>query len=212
MESNEDLRQLFDVLRQYKDKNGLNPVFTAVTIVGNPNFEKIEQSCFKSYSFEPFNETLKKYPLHDQVYSLYLDGIRKRLFVPVFHGREHLNVQRWMKQLKLQNPSVLELFNYGITGVSNGMFSEELPDFQAAFDLDTPNDLLYMVNVLTEGLHLFNELFGYESKYFVPTNGPFNNSLERVLNQNGIIYINTGKKQLEPLGNNNYKTNIRFLG
>jgi len=66
--------------------------------------------------------------------------------------------------------------------------------------------------VLAEGLKLFENLFGYPSKYFVPTNGPFNNELEAVLEKNGVRYINTAKKQIEPLGDGQYKTNIRFLG
>ena len=47
---------------------------------------------------------------------------------------------------------------------------------------------------------------------FVPTNGPFNNSLEKVLAQNGIKFINSAKIQHEPQGNGIYKKNIRFIG
>jgi hypothetical protein len=212
LESNEDLKQLYDVLRKYKDRNGQNPVFTAVAIVGNPDFERIGKSEFKTYFYEPFTETLKKYSAHDQVFDFYQEGIKNRLFVPIFHGREHLNVQRWMKELQKGNPSVLEAFDHGVTGIDRGKYGEQLPDFQAAFDLDLPEDITYMKDVLKEGLDLFEQLFGYSSKYFVPTNGPFNNSLESVLSQNGVKFINTAKKQIEPLGNNQYKANVRFLG
>lgn len=212
LESNEDLKLLYQVLSQYQDKKSRAPVFTAVSIVGNPDFVKIEESEFKTYFYEPFTETLKKYPAHNQVFDLYKEGIKNRLFVPVFHGREHLNVQRWMKELQKGNSSVLDAFHQGITGIDKGKNGEKLPDFQAAFDLDFPEDVKYMRDVLKEGLDLFELLFGYSSKYFVPTNGPFNNSLEKVLKDGGVEYINTGKKQVEPLGNNQYKTNVRFLG
>jgi hypothetical protein len=46
----------------------------------------------------------------------------------------------------------------------------------------------------------------------VPTNGPFNNFLEKTLQTNGVKFINTAKKQIEPLGNNKFNTNFRFLG
>jgi hypothetical protein len=212
LESNNDLQQLYNVLRRYRDKNNQTPVFTAVAIVGNPDFEKIEESDFKNYFYEPFTETLKKYPEHDHVLNLYQKGIINRLFVPIFHGREHLNVQRWMRELQEGNPSVLEAFHHGVTGVDKGKYGEPLPDFQAAFDLDKPEDLVYMQAVLKEGLTLFEQLFGFKSAYFVPTNGLFNNTLESILKQKGVSYISTGKKQMEPLGNNKYKTNIRFLG
>ncbi|MCH7412059.1 hypothetical protein MM213_01080 [Belliella sp. R4-6] len=212
LENNEDLSMLYEVLTKHKDRNSSHPVFTSVAIVGNPDFEKIKASNYKKYFFEPFTETLKKYPNHEHVYALYQQGIQERLFVPVFHGREHLNVQRWMKELQNGNLSVLDAFGNGVTGLNKGKYGENLPDFQAAFDLDQVSDIEYMKEVLNEGLQWFEKLFGYKSKYFVPTNGPFNNSLEVVLHENGVQYVNTGKKQLEPLGNGQYKTNIRFLG
>ena len=212
LEANQDLEMLFEVLCNFKDKNNMSPVFTAVTIVGNPDFEKIKETGFKSYYFEPFTETLKKYPEHNLVYALYQEGIKKRLFVPVFHGREHLNVLRWIRELQSENPSVLEAFKSRVTGLDSGMFGEKLPEFQAAFDIDLPEDFVYLEEILKDGLELFEQLFGYKSKYFVPTNGPFNNSLELTLSDKGVKYINTAKKQIEPLGNRQYKTNFRFLG
>ncbi|MBJ7429172.1 MAG: hypothetical protein JHD28_09480, partial [Bacteroidia bacterium] len=110
------------------------------------------------------------------------------------------------------NKSVIQAFHEGVTGVDRGSNLEPLSDFQAAFDIDKPEDTLYLEDVLTEGLTLFKELFGYQSEYFVPTNGPFNNFLEKTLQTNGVKFINTAKKQIEPLGNNKFNTNIRFLG
>ncbi len=212
LENNDDLTSLFEVLSKFKDRNGNNPVVTAVSIVGNPDFKKILDNEFRSYYYEPFTETLKNYPNHDEVFSLYKEGISKRLFVPVFHGREHLNVKRWIRDLQNGNKSVIQAFHEGVTGIDRGSNLEPLPDFQAAFDIDKPEDTFYLEEVLTGGLKMFNELFGYQSEYFVPTNGPFNNSLEKTLQTNGVNFINTAKKQIEPLGNNEFNTNIRFLG
>jgi hypothetical protein len=212
LESNADLESLYSVLEKHKDKNGNSAVFTAVAIVANPNFQEIQQSGFTKYHFESFTKTLDRYPNHNNVFSLYKEGLQNKLFIPIFHGREHLNVQRWMRALQNNNTSVLYAFKHCVTGIDRGKLNEPLPDFQAAFDLDYPEDVLYMKDILQDGLILFEKLFGYKSKYFVPTNGPFNNSLEVVLKDYGVNYINTAKKQLEPLGNDRYKTNIRFLG
>ena len=132
--------------------------------------------------------------------------------VPIFHGREHLNVQRWLRALKSGNKSTLAAFDCGVTGIYNGINDEPIPEFQAAYDIDTPDDIPYLKEVLTSGLKLFEDLYGYKSTYFVPTNGPFNNSLESVLRDNGLRYINSGKIQREPLGNGLYKKNYRYLG
>lgn len=212
LECNKDLEELFDVLSQFKDSTGRHPVMTGVNVVANPVFDKIKETNYQEYSYEPYTETCKRYPEHDRVYELWKKGIDERLFVPVFHGREHLNVQRWLRALQSGNRSTLLAFDCGVTGVSNGIDGEKIPGFQAAFDLDDISDLAYMKEVLSSGLSLFEQLYGYKARYFVPTNGPFNNTLEKDLLDAGVKYINSGKKQQEPLGHGQYKTNTRFLG
>ena len=212
LESNKDLECLLEVLAKHKDKNGRPPVMTGVNVVANPVFEKIKEGRYTEYFYEPYIETLKRYPEHDRVYDLWKEGISNRLFVPIFHGREHLNVQRWLRALKNGHRSTLLAFENNITGISKGINGELIPNLQAAFDLDTKDDLPYMAEVLKTGLDLFEKLYGYRSRYFVPTNGPFNNSLEKVLYENGVRYINSEKIQREPLGNGQYRKNLRFLG
>jgi len=212
LECNQDLEELFNVLSQYKDSTGRHPVMTGVNVVANPDFEKIKESDYTEYFYEPYTETCKRYPGHEKVYELWKKGIEERLFVPIFHGREHLNVQRWQRYLQSGNESVRLAFDCSVTGISRGLDKQLLPDFQAAFDLDTMDDLPYMKEVLSSGLSLFEDLYGFKAGYFVPTNGPFNNSLEKDLLEGGVKYVNTGKKQQEPLGNGQYKVNTRFLG
>lgn len=212
LESNKDLEELFNVLVQYKDSTGRHPVMTGVNVVANPVFERIKETEYKEYFYEPYTETCLRYPEHDRVYDLWKKGIEERLIVPIFHGREHLNVQRWLRALQNGNKSTLLAFENGVTGIYNGINGESIPEFQAAFDLDSIEDLPYMKDVLNTGLDLFERLYGYKSKYFVPTNGPFNNTLEKDLFEAGVRYINTGKKQREPLGNGKYKINTRFIG
>ena len=212
LESNKDLECLFETLSKFKDKNGRHPVMTGVNVVANPNFEKIKENGYTQYVYEPYTETLKRYPAHDRVYALWKEGIERRLSVPIFHGREHLNVQRWLRALRSGHRSTLLAFDNCVTGIYNGIDEEKIPEFQAAFDIDTLDDLPYLEEVIVTGLDLFKELYGYNSSYFVPTNGPFNNSLESVLWEKGVRYINSGKIQREPLGNGQYRKNIRFLG
>ena len=211
LESNDDLMALMETLTKFTDKTGRHPVMTGVNVVANPDFEKIQQNGFSEYAYEPFTETCKKYSNHDQVYALWKEGIAQRLIVPIFHGREHLNVQFWMRTLRNGNKSALWGFENNVTGMP-GINGEKLPDFQAAFNIDTVADLPYQKEVIQTGLDLFEQLYGYRSKYFVPTNGPFNNSLEKDLFDAGIKYINTGKKQREPLGDGQYRINTRYLG
>lgn len=212
LESNNDMTAMMETLSRFTDMSGRHPVLTGVNVVANPVFEKIRENGFTEYVYEPYTETLKRYPAHDKVYDLWKEGIEKRLMVPIFHGREHLNVQRWLRALRDGNKSTLLAFDCGVTGIYNGINGEPIPEFQAAFDIDTQDDLPYLHEVLSTGLDLFNDLYGYRSSYFVPTNGPFNNTLEPVLLDKGVKYINSGKIQHEPLGNGEYKKNYRYLG
>ena len=211
LECNDGLIALMETLSKFKDVTGRPPVFTGVNVVANPDFEKIKQNGFLEYVYEPYTETCKRYDNHERVYELWKEAIAKRLIVPIFHGREHLNAQFWLRALQMGDKSTLLGFENEVTGMP-GIKGEKLPDFQAAFDIDTVEDLPYQKEVIKTGLDLFEQLYGYRSKYFVPTNGPFNNSLEKDLFDAGIRYINTGKKQREPLGNGQYRVNTRFLG
>jgi hypothetical protein len=212
IESNDDIELLYETLSKFKDGNGNHPVFTAVNIVANPDFDKIRAGGFKEYFFEPFTKTLESYSDSDKVYKLYKEGIERKLFVPVFHGREHLNVQRWMRVLQTGNESIHRAFDHRITSVFEGVNGEFLGDFQAAFDPDFPEDIIYMQDVLADGLELFEKLWGYKSSYFVPTNGPFNNSLEEILHKNKVKYILGERIQHEPYGNAKYKKHIHYIG
>lgn len=100
LECNNDLELLFETLTKFKDKSNRHPVFTGVNVVANPDFEAIKKNGFNEFIYEPYTETCKRYPNHDRVHELWKEGIAKRLMVPIFHGREHLNVQFWMRALQ----------------------------------------------------------------------------------------------------------------
>lgn len=213
LESNEDLEMLFETLQKFRDSTGRHPVMTGVNVVANPDFKAIAENDFKEYVYEPYTKTCERYPDHDRVYELWKKGIAERLFMPVLHGREHLNAQFWMRALGSGDPSTLTAFSEGVTGIPRkGIGGAIVPNFQAAFQIDTTDDLPYQKEVIKTGALLFEQLYGYRAKFFVPTNGWFNNSLEKDLFESGVKYIDTAKKQREPLGNGQYKINTRFVG
>lgn len=212
LESNDDLSQLFEVLSLYKDEYGNHPVITAASIVGNPDFKRIKESGFQKYYWESMSETCKRYPNHDKVCDLYKYGIEKHLFYPIFHGREHLNVQRWLRLLREGNKSILYAFEHEVTGISKDVNGKSLLSMQAAFDLDNIEDIQFMREVIKEGTVEFERLWGYRARYFVPTNGPFNNALEFDLKHSGIDYILGERVQKEPQGYGKYKKHYHWIG
>lgn len=108
--SKKDLELLFNVLLSVKDKNENPATFTANTIVANPDFKKIEEDDFKKYYYEVFTDTLKRYPDHNKSFVYWKKGMDERIFHPQFHGREHLQVNRWLRQLRKKAPETINAF------------------------------------------------------------------------------------------------------
>jgi hypothetical protein len=59
---------------------------------------------------------------------------------------------------------------------------------------------------------LFEELFGYKATFFVPPNGPYNNSLDEAAAAAGVKYMSSPKIQLEVLGEGKTRRCFHYMG
>jgi hypothetical protein len=208
LESNDDLNMLFEVLLSCKDSVGNNPVITANCVLGNPDFNKIKQSDFSNYYFEPVTETLKHYPHRDKVEYLWNQGNSEGIFHPQFHGREHVNVVRWMNALRGKTPGIMYTFDCETTFSGDGDYN-----FMEVLDYNSPDDLEKMKESLAEGLNLFEKLFGFRSKSFIPPCYTWDSGIEESLHTNGVRYIQGLIVQWLPTGSfGNYNKKYHFLG
>lgn len=205
--SKEDLQHLFEVLSSVKDKNGESAKITAVSLVANPDFEKINANNFEFYHYEPFTKTLDRHNKQG-AFELWQEGKRENIFIPEFHGREHLNVQSWLRALQEGDKEALLAFEQEIWGYNR----KKGIGFQAAFDLEYASDIKAQKGILKDGLSLFEAIHGYKAQFFVPPNGPINNHLEKVAAEGGIEFISTPKLQNEVLGAGKTRKHFRYLG
>ena len=86
---------------------------------------------------------LKSYPKNDQVLNLWKEGINEELFVPEFHGREHLNPLRWLRGLK-NDKGLQIMFDhqfYRCLKFNSQLVSEHL----AAFDPEYETDINFII-------------------------------------------------------------------
>ncbi len=205
--SAEDLSFLFETLDTVKDKINHSAKLTAMSLTSNPDFEKIKNNNFEQYFHEPFTSTLEK-DNKREAYSLWKEGIAANIFVPEFHGREHLNVQPWLRALQNGDKEALLAFQFGVWSYDRkyGM------GFQAAFDLEFATDLEDQKSIITNGLDLFEKIHGYRARFFVPPNGPINNALEGLAAAGGIEFMSSPKIQKEALGDGISKRHFRYLG
>ncbi len=211
--SEDDLTALFNVLRQFLDKNERTPVITANVIIANPDFEKIRESGFKTYQYELFTETLKKYPGHVNSFSIWKQGMKEGVFFPQFHGREHLNVNRWMKGLQDNLSETHLAFNNELFGISTDITTEKRRSYLAAFDFDTISEIESQKKIINDGLEQFEKLFGYRSFSYIATNYVWHKNLETKLATDGIKYIQGSFIQREPKGDNSSFNLIKhYLG
>jgi hypothetical protein len=213
LESNTDLELLFQVLEKHKDHKGNHPVITAVTNVANPDFEKIKENDFKEYFFEPFTTTLKRYPNHDRVLDLYHQGIQKNIFVPEFHGREHLHVASWIKALQANNLKVHQAFNRKFFFIDKKDLAQAIPHgFGTAYQVFEANEIKEHQSIVASGLELFETIFKYKAVLFVPPAQVYSTRLESIANSIGIRLIDVPLLQTNQTIGNSLYSKFNFTG
>jgi hypothetical protein len=212
LESADDMTALLETLSRIRDNHGRNAVLTTLNITANPDFDAMRDNGFTSYCYEPFTETQRKYGRGDTVIKLWQEGIQANLIHPEFHGREHLHVNRWLKGMRsgLEHTTFAEQWN--VTGIPPEIAGEQRGDYQAAFDIDSVDDLPYMHTVFREGVALFTKMFGYAPGYFVPANGLLNRNLYQTISNEGVRWLYAARNEMEPMGDGVYKKHYRYLG
>lgn len=186
----EDLEALFDVLTSVKDKNGNYVVFTADAVVANPDFKKIREADFCEYFYEPITVTMANSPAHEHVFDLWKEGIKEGIFHPQFHGREHLNVTKWLAVLREGKDFVTKrAFELGTFGLTSNVSPNIQGNYMGAFDSAREKDIIMYKHVIESGLDLFKQIFGYQSESFIATTYTWSPLIEPFLKENGVKYL-----------------------
>jgi hypothetical protein len=197
-----DLEQLFAVLQSHNGSDGKPAVITANSIMANPDFEKIKAHDFETYFWEPFTTTFKRYPKHQNNWAVWQEGMKAGVFYPQFHGREHINVKRWMSALQSKEKNILTSFEQQTTYSGKADYS-----YMESYDWDTKEDIKQHKLIIAEGLQIFEDHFGYSSKSFIAPCYNWDSQLELFLSDKGIEWIQGIRTQLQPTGVfDNYET------
>lgn len=214
LETADDLSRLFEVLVSVKDKNGRHPVITADTVVANPDFEAIKANGFSEYVYEPITDTFSKSSRHEGALDMWKEGMTIGLFHPQFHGREHLNVKKWMHALQIGDDITRRSFDYGTFGLTSAVDENIKLNYMGAFNSAMPEDVEEYDTILKEGLDLFEDLFGFRSESFIATTYTWPTSIEASLKKYGVRFLQGMVSQKIPLDDDTtfrYK-NYNFLG
>lgn len=201
--SETDLDSLFNLLLGIKNANGQHPVFTANAIMANPDFQKIRKSDFSQFYYEPFYETFKKYPEHSNNLKVWKDGIKQNIFKPQFHGREHLNIGRWLRALQKPDEDVHFSFKLECTYSGKDDYA-----FMEAYDWSSPEEIIQHKEIIKDGLRIFEETFGFKSTSFIAPCYNWDEQIEPFLASQGIECIQGALFQKAPTGSFNHYRNV----
>lgn len=213
--SEADLANLFDVLSSVKDANGRHAVLTANAVTANPDFKRIRESGFEGYYYEPFTETLKRYPpTHHRSFEMWKTGIDERIFIPQLHGREHLNIIRWMKALQADDEVTRLSFDQEHFGLSVLTTPKLRVRYMDAFCNVGSESSAIEATIVRDAVNMFVKMFGYAPKSFIAPCYIWRDTLEQTLSSYGISYIQGLPLQQIPVNDNppKVKTRYHFLG
>ena len=141
-----------------------------------------------------------------------MEGYQKGLFFPQLHGREHLNIERWLKALQEGHSILQYAFDHGFWGISKHTSPEMKASLQAALDFDDPAYKRSHIEIIREACEDFEKLFGFPSHSFIAPNYVWPSSFEPHLKEFKVKYLQSGPVQVMPQGGGKYQYQKRFTG
>ncbi len=195
LERREDLEALFSLLGSFTDCKGRHPCITANFAMANPDFDRIDPAQ-GVYHHERFTDTYARlYGPENGLLQLILQGEQAHIFKPQLHAREHLNITRWMRDLKAGKPDACTAFAHRTLDVQASLTKASRFGYMDALNYDSRRELPLLSAVLAEAAALFEETFGYRSKTFVASCFIWSGEIEKLLHREGVRLLQTAPLQ-----------------
>lgn len=199
LENRDDFQALMNVIDRHLDASGRPATFTFNTVMGNPDFDAIEREAFERFHHQHFFEAYQHYYGED-LESDWKRAMQAGLICPQFHGREHLNVPLWMRDLKAGQHETRLAFRHRFYGLTTKTSSVRQVNYLAAFWAESAADLQSAFQRLADGLLLFRRTFGYSSRTFIACNYILPEQAQAVLQDHGVLMLQGQRGQFVPRG------------
>ncbi len=209
LETENDLAALFDVLSKFRDRNDNPACFSAYALCCNPNYEEIANQNFTSYISELLTDTFKKVPQGTQAWEAWQHGMKSKMLIPAFHGREHLNIRLVSDALRNNDTKIRFAF---ANGTFSNIESKRFPSFYAAFDQVDSSDTTLHKNIIVDGLQKFEQVFGFRASNFNAPGGRESHDLHQTLVQEGIQFIDSGFEKMITLPHGKVQKQYMWMG
>lgn len=210
LESIIDLEYLFNVLNNIKDINN-NPLrITANFNVANPNFDKIKSDNFKNYYFDEFIESYSKYNGETNTLNIINEGVKNHFFFPQYHGREHVQVEYWLRDLQNNLPKLREGFNHDFFAFSRGEITNY--SYLSSFYSEGLKDLEPIKRRILDGFKIFENTFKYKSTSIIAPENTIHMNLIKYTSEIGIKVIQGARVGKNYDFQNKQSNRTRFMG
>lgn len=213
--SPEDLQALFEVCDSVRDKNGRPAIITANCVMANPDFDRIRQSDYREYFYEPITATMGRYYPNTDLISLWKEGLAAKVFRPQLHGREHVNAQMWLNSLKSDHKGARDAFDEGVFSILVSKEEDPRVKNTTAFKYLSEEEKPFYEKAISDAVRMFKELLGYAPKSFIAPAFCWDSDIEKALVREGIVTIQgiamhfeKGKRQFRKMGQ---KTNAGLV-
>lgn len=196
LESKSDIDDLCAVLSDTKGGDGNSAVLTANFAMANADFDKI--GITNEYHREIFTETYKKYYGDDSLLGIVKKYRDEKLFVPQLHCLEHLNVNRWMRDLRTGKKDTVFAMKNGMYGIDSSFCKANPFGYMDAFNYYTESEREDLAVNLKMASEWFEIIFGKKSESFTASCYVWDEYLENELKNLGILHVQTGARQFLP--------------
>lgn len=193
LETDEDLSALFNVLKQNSTLKGDKPKFTANIITANPDFNKIHDSGYENYFYETVQDRSSRLGLN--LVNKWNQGREEGIFIPEFHGREHVNWPLWLNDLKIGHVEAKLTFDLEMCGLPQKVSALGQSYYTHVYD-----DSIHVENLILDGIKHYHGLFGVYPRSSIAPNVTWDHRVEEELSRHGITSIQSGKVQREIRG------------
>lgn len=205
LESGEDIEVLCETLSTVRDCAGSSAVFTCFINPANPDFEKIRESGFDRYFWEPNSQTLERRGDLIEVKAAWRTGRDEGLLDVEFHGREHLQVALWMEKLRM-NPVVRAAFEEGYYSVQLDELPQIARGFRAAYFFRNEDEITELEEIIQSGALIFMQEYGKPASIFCPPNNIFHPALYAAVELAGCKAIIRHMRNVQPDGQGGQRT------
>ena len=187
LESNKDIEELFEILLKHKDINGNYACITANTIMQNPDFSAIRNNGFTKFEGKAFNQMYMDYPDSNQVLELQKKGFYLGIYYPQYHGREHIQIKRWLDGLKKNAYNLRIAFDLGLISF---YIKSKVPCISYFMDAMNPvnkENLDEIIEIQRDGLEKFRLQWGFSSRSIIAPCYFWNSVIEPALLPEGVM-------------------------